>query len=740
MRWITAFCLACLALGACARSPQVKTAARKESPARKLSAAEVRSRIDPLISGLESEGFREREKAQEGLQNLLIDEISSFDAIVAYLKQRLDAAEDAETQERLKRLMESHVMVVSLYRDAELVVLAEVCGAFHDDLWEEGAAIFGNVFRIIAFLKGESPLQIGLVEEERRQGIDGELKKTYYTLPDTKDNLFIVFMNDTDKFRAADNVTVLAPTGEHGVVAGAICKLADLSLEPFFDVPLSVRHAGRLRTFLDKAGDREPNVRLHAVRALGGFRNARVVEPLVKALGDSNPWVRLAAAHSLDTVVGPQQVPVFDTGEEDEWKPEKVAAMALKPLVSLLSDMNYNVRWAAAQALGDTGDARALKLLIGALDDENPTVRLASVIALGKLRDRRIVKAVVSALGDKSAYVRGAVVDILKEKKDPRAVGPLCKLLADTEPWIRCKAALALLSIRDRKAVEPLLKALRDSDRNVRWAAADALGEIGDTKAVEGLIAALGDGYEMVRARAADALGRLAGRTAAKPLIEALSDKNWFVRRDVITALGKIGDARAVKPLVRLLGEEENNELRRRIVEALGAFQVPEAIDTLVGVAKDTVSNSRRRAIEALGRMCNEKAVKALGELLGDPDAYVEYAAADALRYNVHPKALEVLIGALKHKSADVRTAAAESLGKKGDVKAVEPLVGLLGDGEVGSLVADGTPVSGFVADALKEIGQPALPALQEVLERQKDEEIAQKLKAIIETVEKKGK
>jgi HEAT repeat protein len=73
-------------------------------------------------------------------------------------------------------------------------------------------------------------------------------------------------------------------------------------------------------------------------------------------------------------------------------------------------------------------------------------------------------------------------------------------------------------------------------------------------------------------------------------------------------------------------------------------------------------------------------------------------------------------------------------------VKAVEPLVRLLGDGEVGSLVADDTPVSGFAAEALKGIGEPALPSLRRALGDEKDEEIAKKLTAIIEAIENEGK
>lgn len=735
---IAALCLACLALSACAHVAGRQGDQPETAPA-KLSPAEVKSRVDPLLSELESEDFRAREKAQAGLQSLLVAELGSFDTIVAYLRRRLESAQDAETQERLKRLMESHVRAISLYLDAELVVLAEVCDAFHADLWDEGAAIFGNEFRILAFLKGESPLQISLVDEERAQGVDGWLKKTYYTLPDTSDNLYVIFMRHADRFRVENNITVLAPTGEHGSVADAICEVADPSLKPLFDVPGFIRQTGQFSTLLDSVGDKEPNVRLHAVRVLGNSGSRKVMEPLVRALYDSDAWVRQAAAHSVDRLIGPRQRPVFVEDEEDELVPEELAAAALGPLVRLLADENFNVRWAAAQALGDTGDARALKALTGALADDNPSVRLASVIALGKIQDRRIVRAVVSALGDKSAYVRSAAVGILMERKDPGTVEPLCRMLQDKVPGVRWKAALALLNIRDGRAVGPLVGALNDSDSDVRRAAVEALGEIGDAGALEGLARALGDSQQIVRARAAASLGQIGGPGVVGPLIKALEDGYWVVRRNAAESLGRIGDARAVKPLVELLDREKVGEVRGFIIEALGAFQVPEAIDALVKAAKDTASGNERQALEALGKMPDEKAVKALGEALDDPDPYMGFMAAEALRYSPHPKALEVLIGALGHKSPDIRLAAAESLGKKGDAKAVEPLVKLLGDNEVGGLVADSTPVSGFAEEALKGIGQPALPSLHKVLGEEKDEQIIDKLKGIIEAIENKG-
>jgi ABC-type multidrug transport system fused ATPase/permease subunit len=149
---------------------------------------------------------------------------------------------------------------------------------------------------------------------------------------------------------------------------------------------------------------------------------------------------------------------------------------------------------AAAKALGQIGDPQAVRALIQALRDEKEEVRWAAAKALGEIGD-----ALTQALRNEKEEVREAAARALGEIGDPQATLALTQALRDEKEEVRRAAALALGEIGDA-----LTQALRNEREEVREAAAKALGEIGDA-----LTQALRNEKEEVRWAAAEALMRL---------------------------------------------------------------------------------------------------------------------------------------------------------------------------------------------------------------------------------------
>ncbi len=95
-----------------------------------------------------------------------------------------------------------------------------------------------------------------------------------------------------------------------------------------------------------------------------------------------------------------------------------IAADEVDDLIEALKDEDSGVRYQAAEALGETGDARAVDPLIKALKDEDQLVREYAAEALGEIGD-------------------------------PRAIEPLTYMASnDAESWLRKKAARALEKIQ----------------------------------------------------------------------------------------------------------------------------------------------------------------------------------------------------------------------------------------------------------------------------------------------------
>ena len=101
-------------------------------------------------------------------------------------------------------------------------------------------------------------------------------------------------------------------------------------------------------------------------------------------------------------------------------------------LIDRLAD--ENVRWSAAQAIGELDDDRPLvrhvQVLIRRHYCEPYDPRMKAARALGDLGDLRAVPALIFALSDPARNVREEVMVALGRLGDDRAVGPLTRVLA----------------------------------------------------------------------------------------------------------------------------------------------------------------------------------------------------------------------------------------------------------------------------------------------------------------------
>ncbi|RYG36330.1 hypothetical protein EON81_10060 [bacterium] len=435
-------------------------------------------------------------------------------------------------------------------------------------------------------------------------------------------------------------------------------------------VPAIIANLGRGHYFLGEPG----------VKVLGRMKRRALPEMILALAKNPNPKLR---AHLADAMG------MFRD------------ARAVGPLLAALNDGDTEVRASAAYALHRYPQPAVVTALIRSAQDPEIYVRTSAIASLGRLRDPAAFDTLAKALTDPSPAVRSAATSIVLID-GYLAVPLLLPLFKDQE--VKYRVAEAVAPLRDWRTAPGLLEVLRTSDEYQGAEAGIALAEMGVTEAIPILIRQLADDYRgdtasralfILGPKAADALlefypksGKakpnaitaLGGTRDVRavnlllPLLPTAAEKGKSPEEDffdpkrhiafsAIGALGHLGDRRALRPLLRLLGDQNWDWIA---AEALGDLKAVEAVEPLLGLLKR--KRIRDDAACALAKIGDSRAIESLLAYLEDPEPY-DWETIEALGNLRDPRILTFLVSTLKKERQGAP--AAMALGKMGDPAAI---------------------------------------------------------------------
>ncbi|MCL5037529.1 MAG: HEAT repeat domain-containing protein, partial [Chloroflexi bacterium] len=451
--------------------------------------------------------------------------------------------------------------------------------------------------------------------------------------------------------------------------------------------------------------DNDEFVRGSAASALGYIKDQKAVQPLIEALKDPDKDVREHAIESLGYIGGTEAVNAlleFVKVERDEPLHEdavrsliqssdkQTAGLILKELisfqvpddlVSLLNDMpylrcdnnigeliipllkneNYEVRQAAARALGQLKVEKAVPDLIKATGDKKFEMSIEAVRALGNIGDRRAFPVLMNILRGNKGELKYYAISALGGIRDTRAIPVLLDIMKKDDANRTC-AACAFSNIWDKRAVAPIEEVLRKIDRRNRMGVASvclALARSGDEKTAERAMktyfyAFTYSGYCLIHGSEEWAKSCA---SCAPAVVSALSSNDRMVRNVVLQTLLKM-DRPAIPALISGLKSDSlgvrlgaartlvlltQYDYEGEPLSFTESENYPKKIEgtpipALMEALKDGDWRIRKGAAQVLGDIGDVRAYKPLEKLLTDRNRKVRCEAKLAIRKIYHPQ------------------------------------------------------------------------------------------------------
>ena len=468
--------------------------------------------------------------------------------------------------------------------------------------------------------------------------------------------------------------------------------------------------------------DPGPSVRERAREALGGLPHDQVAAWVGSALASDDPErARLGAevagaARLLD--LAPAMVERALTSQPDA-QPGFVRAlteMAIGPefYSELLRSASSERRPDAVRLVWQVGGRTVLPHFHQFLDDPSAQVRVAALEVIGESGDPAAIETARSILErDSSPVVRATAISVIGRAGLDQREASLARALADPDPDVRAMAVEVLPTGMAGRAAHLLLQALSDEDERVWQAAVRHLAEVPERD--RGVVwTAIVQGPAHRREEVLAALERAGGERLASLALEHLTDPDPTVRTLAITLAGRSGTAEGARVMASAL-QDPAPAVRRAAALAIAGLRAADSIPALAGCLYDPDVEVRVDAVRGLAEIDNDDVLTPLISALKDPEVRVREVASDALIRWQSPAVARRLAVALTQPS--LRRQAADALARMG-MSAVEPLVDLL--------LEEKTELSETVGALLRELAGP-----DRFLERLGAMDAAERLRAV---------
>lgn len=177
-------------------------------------------------------------------------------------------------------------------------------------------------------------------------------------------------------------------------------------------------------------------------------------------------------------------------GTPDQRRQAKRELLALgnqsvSPLIKMVRSGEGHRSWAAAELLGELGDAKALPALVEALRSDNPILGSAAARSLAQFPDWNPSRYLTEALPDADIITQQNIVLSLLQLGEPDSAASLIEQLSGGTPAaLLCVILQAVGELGDPAAIPAVQKLVKHEDHHVRQWAETALEQLSDGRPI----------------------------------------------------------------------------------------------------------------------------------------------------------------------------------------------------------------------------------------------------------------
>lgn len=425
------------------------------------------------------------------------------------------------------------------------------------------------------------------------------------------------------------------------------------------------------------AHDADADVRKFVIDAMGSINSMDFVQPLLSAIRDADVNVSAAAAEHLgnlgDARILPELIKAVVANETEQFRFNALAAIGKLAVPAPVPDEikllagNTLLRKAVYECLGSIADHTSAALLLEGMSASQKSSRNAAIIALNRIYSRSGAESRQAIESALQTLKGGDLVPVLLESFDP------------SDPVLAEAVVVVLDIIGDCRSIDIFLQAF--ASERYSGVALKALKHLGPA-GIDTLTSRFSTSDTVSRAAICTLIGECAvsnssnGRTVIR---DALCDQSPSVRKAAVSAAGKLGLTDCIPEIVRLLGDADLG-VRSTVIACLQALALVNrsGIQAVARQLGDSDKSEQRRNAAILFAALGD--VDRLSLLAKDEDALVRQDAVSSIgKLHIAPSG-GILLMALVDEDPDVRIAAAESLGQVGDRGVVTALTHALND------------------------------------------------------------